>query len=406
MFSAEERGAIIMLFSLSLILILGFALSGIFNRLRIPGLLGMIITGILLGPYCLNLISTDILYISSDLREIALIVILARAGLSLDLKDLKKVGRPAVLMCFVPATFEMAAVTILAPVFFNISYVEAAIMGSVLAAVSPAVVVPRMLHLMEGGYGRNKSIPQLIMAGASVDDIYVIVLFTAFMGMYQGKGFSGASLVSVPVSIILGLLLGILCGLVLVWVFKKLHIRDTVKVLIILSISFIFVTLETALKLFIPVSGLLAVMALGATILKQYDILAKRLRGKFSKIWVGAEILLFVLVGAAVNIRYISNAGVFSVILILCALVIRICGVNVCLIKTKLNRKERFFCSIAYLPKATVQAAIGSIPLVSGVAAGNVILTVAVLAIMITAPLGAIGIDYSYKKLLHGGVRN
>lgn len=396
----------IMLFSLSLILILGFALSGIFNRLRIPGLLGMIITGILLGPYCLNLISQDILNISSDLREIALIVILARAGLSLDLKDLKKVGRPAILMCFVPATFELAAVTILAPVFLKISYVEAAIMGSVLAAVSPAVVVPRMLHLMERGYGRNKSIPQLIMAGASVDDIYVIVLFTAFMGMYQGKGFNGASLVSVPVSIILGLLLGILCGLILVWIFKKLHIRDTVKVLIILSISFIIVTLETALKPFIPVSGLLAVMALGGTILKQYDILAKRLMGKFSKIWVGAEILLFVLVGAAVNIKYISNAGILSVLLILFALVIRICGVNVCLIKTKLNRKERLFCSIAYLPKATVQAAIGSIPLASGVAAGNIILTVAVLAIMITAPIGAIGIDYSYKKLLHHSARN
>lgn len=394
-----------MLFSLSLILILGFALSGIFNRLRIPGLLGMIITGMLLGPFCLNLISPDILNISSDLREIALIVILARAGLSLDLKDLKKVGRPAVLMCFVPATFEIAAVTVLAPVFLNISYVEAAIMGSVLAAVSPAVVVPRMLHLMERGYGRDKSIPQLIMAGASVDDIYVIVLFTAFLGMYQGKGFSGASLLFIPVSIILGLLLGILCGLILVWIFKKLHIRDTAKVLIILSISFIFVTLERELKPFIPVSGLLAVMALGGTILKQYDILAKRLMGKFSKIWVGAEILLFVLVGAAVNIRYISNAGALSVILILCALVIRVCGVNVCLIKTNLNRKERFFCSIAYLPKATVQAAIGSVPLASGVAAGNVILTVAVLAIMITAPLGAIGIDYSYKKLLHGSVR-
>lgn len=400
-----KEAQLVMLFSLSLILIIGFSLSGIFNRLRLPGLLGMIITGIILGPYCLNLISPDILNISSDLREIALIVILTRAGLSLDLKDLKRVGRPAVLMCFIPATFEIAAITVLAPIFLNVSYIEAAVMGTVLAAVSPAVVVPRMLHLMETGYGRSKSVPQLIMAGASVDDVYVIVLFTAFMGMYQGKDFNAVSLISIPVSIILGLILGILCGLVLVKVFKKLHIRDTIKVLIILSVSFIFVTLESAVKSYVPVSGLLSVMALGATILKQHNILSKRLMGKFSKIWVAAEILLFVLVGAAVDIRFLSNAGLMYVILIICALVIRICGVNVCLLKTKLTRKERLFCSIAYLPKATVQAAIGSIPLTSGVAAGNTILTVAVLAIMITAPAGAIGMDYTYKKLLSCSIK-
>lgn len=394
-----------MLFSLSLILILGFSLSGLFNRLKIPGLLAMIITGIILGPYSLNLISPDILNISSDLREIALIVILARAGLSLDINDLKKVGRPAILMCFIPATFELAAITLLAPILLNVSYVEAAIMGTVLAAVSPAVVVPRMISLMERGYGKDKSIPQLIMAGASVDDVYVIVLFTAFMGMYQGNGFNAASLISVPISIVLGLILGILSGLLLVWIFKKLHIRDTIKVLIILSVSFIFVTLEAAIKPYIPLSGLLTVMALGGTILKRYEFLAKRLMGKFSKIWVGAEILLFVLVGAAVDVRFLSNAGLMSVVLILCALVFRICGVNTCLIKTKLNTKEKLFCSIAYLPKATVQAAIGSIPLTAGIAAGNTILTVAVLAIMITAPIGAIGIDYTYKKLLFHSIK-
>lgn len=389
-----------MLFSLALILIIGFTLSGILNRLRLPGILGMLVTGVILGPFVLNLISPDILNISKDLRQIALIVILSRAGLSLDIKDLKKVGRPAILMCFVPATFELVAITLLAPILFKVSYIEAAIMGTVLAAVSPAVVVPRMLKVMEGGYGKEKSIPQLILAGASVDDVYVIVLFTAFMGMYQGRGFSVLSLVAVPISIVVGLAIGILSGLLLVFVFKKLHIRDTVKILIILSVSFLFVTLESEVKAYIPMSGLLAVMALGGTILKKYEVLAKRLSNKFSKVWVGAEILLFVLVGAAVDIRFVADAGLMAVILILSALIFRICGVYICLIKTKLTNKEKLFCAIAYLPKATVQAAIGSIPLSAGVLAGNTILTVAVLSILITAPIGAIGIDRTYKKLL------
>lgn len=389
-----------MLFSLALILIIGFSLSGILNRLKIPGLLGMILTGILLGPYVLNLISPDILHISTDLRQIALIVILTRAGLSIDINDLKKVGRPAILMCFVPATFEIVATLILAPLLLHVTYIEAAIMGTVLAAVSPAVIVPRMLHLMESGYGKNKSIPQLIMAGASVDDIYVIVLFTSFLGMYKGDGFTASTLLTVPLSIITGLLLGVVSGLILVKLFKRIHIRDTIKVLILLSIAFLFVSLESFAKPYFPISGLLAVMALGGTILKTYEVLAKRLMGKFSKIWVGAEILLFVLVGAAVDISYLGNAGFNSVLLILGALLLRVIGVNVSLLKTKLNTKERLFCSIAYLPKATVQAAVGAIPLSAGVAAGNTILTVAVLAIMITAPLGAIGVDNSYKKLL------
>lgn len=390
-----------MLFSLSLILIIGFSLSGILNRLKIPGLLGMIATGILLGPFVLDLISPDILHISKDLREIALIVILTRAGLSIDLKDLKKVGRPAILMCFVPATFEIIAVTLLAPLLLKVTYLEAAIMGTVLAAVSPAVIVPRMIHLMESGYGKNKSIPQLIMAGASVDDIYVIVLFTAFLGMSGGEGFSALTLLTVPISIVSGLLLGIISGIFLIKLFKAIHMRDTIKVLIILSASFLFVSLEGFIKPYFPISGLLAVMALGGTLMKYYEPLAKRLMGKFSKIWVGAEIMLFVLVGAAVDITYLGNAGLNSILLILGALILRIMGVNISLLKTQLNFRERLFCSIAYLPKATVQAAIGAIPLSAGVAAGNTILTVAVLAILITAPLGAIGIDRSYKKWLH-----
>ena len=389
-----------MLFSLSLILIIGFSLSGILNRIKIPGLIGMIFTGVLLGPHMLDLISPEILGISADLREIALIVILVRAGLSIDMSDLRKAGRPALLMCFVPATFEIAAVTYLAPLLLGVSYIEAAIMGCVLAAVSPAVIVPRMIHLMETGYGKKSRIPQIIMAGASVDDIYVIVLFTAFLGMYRGECFSASTLVSVPASILSGVIMGAVTGIILVSIFKRIHMRDTVKVLIILSIAFMFVSIEDFMKPFFPVSGLLAVMSLGCSILRSYEILAKRLMGKFSKIWVGAEILLFVLVGAQVDISYLAGAGISSVLLILAALSLRIIGVSLSLAGTSLSLKERLFCSIAYIPKATVQAAIGAVPLSAGVGAGNTILTVAVLAIIISAPVGAIGIDRTYKKLL------
>jgi NhaP-type Na+/H+ or K+/H+ antiporter len=389
-----------MLFSLALMVLCGLLLSGTMQKLKMPGLVGMLITGIVLGPYALNLIAPGLLNISADLREIALIIILTRAGLALDIDDLKRVGRPAILMCFIPATFEIAATIIFAPKFFPISYLEAAIMGTVLGAVSPAVVVPKMLKLMESGYGKSKRIPQLILAGASVDDIYVIVLFASFMGMYRGSSFDIGSLARIPIAIVLGLLTGILLGFGLVKLFKKIHMRDTVKVLILLSTSFLLVTLETTIKAYVPMSGLLAVMALGGTILKQYGILAKRLSGKFSKIWVAAELILFVLIGATVDISYAAKAGIAAVALIFIALAIRICGVFVCLIRTKLNVKERLFCAIAYLPKATVQAAIGGLPLAAGIAAGNTILTVAVLAILITAPLGAIGIDATYKKLL------
>lgn len=397
----KKRLEIDMLFSIALMMIIGFLLSGIFNRLKLPGLLGMIITGIILGPYVLNLIASDLLNISKDLREIALIVILIRAGLSLDLRDLKKVGRPAILMCFVPATIEILTVVFLAPIIFNISYIEAAIMGTVLAAVSPAVVVPRMIKLIESGHGKDKSIPQLILAGASVDDIYVIILFTAFMGMYKGAAFDSKSLITVPISIILGLFVGIIVGLVLVYIFKKIHMRDTVKVFIILSLSFLIVSLETYIQDYVPMSGLLGVMALGGTILEAYGLLARRIIGKFSKIWVGAELLLFILVGAAVDIRYLAHAGIGSVAIILLALLGRIIAVNISLLKTPLNMKERLFCSIAYMPKATVQAAIGAIPLTAGVASGNLILTIAVLSIMITAPIGAIGVDRLHPRLLN-----
>jgi len=389
-----------MLLSLSLILIIGFSLSGILNKFKIPGLIGLIFTGILLGPQCLDLISRDILNISKDLREIALIVILLRAGLTLDLRDLKKVGRPAVLMSFVPATFEILAIFLIAPPLLGITSLEALILGAVLSAVSPAVVVPRMIHLMESGYGRKKRIPQLILAGASVDDIYVIVLFTAFLGVYGGNQLNAGVILSVPVSVLSGLVLGIITGVILVKVFKSLHIRDTIKVLIILSVSFLFMSFQDLIAPYFPLSGLLAVMALGGSLLKGYEMLARRIIGKFSKIWVGAEILLFVLVGAAVEIQALKGVGLKSVLLIVFALLFRMIGVFISLIRTNLNKKERLFTAVAYLPKATVQAAIGTIPLTQGVAAGSTILSMAVLAIILTAPLGALGIDRLHKKLL------
>lgn len=389
-----------MLLSFALMLFAGFALGGIMQRLRLPALLGMMLAGILLGPHVLGLIDPTILAISADLRQIALIIILIRAGLALNLDDLRRVGRPALLMCFLPATFELAAVVALAPPLLGISRLDAAVMGAVLAAVSPAVVVPRMLRLMEEGYGTAKGIPQLVMAGASVDDVYVIVLFSAFTGMQQGKGFDLSALAGVPISIVLGLLLGILAGFGMTWLFRTVHMRDTVKALLLLGVSFVFVSLEGALKGLVPMSGLLAVMALGGAILHRDRPVAVRLSGKYAKVWVAAELLLFVLVGAAVDIRYIGSAGLGAVCLIVVALVLRVAGVWLCLVKTALTRRERVFAAIAYLPKATVQAAIGGIPLALGLPAGNTILAVAVLAIMITAPLGAIGVDATYKKLL------
>lgn len=389
-----------MLMSLALIFLVGMAMGSIFGKLKLPRLLGMLITGIILGPYVLNLLDPTILSISPDLRQIALVIILTRAGLALDIEDLKKVGRPAVLMCFIPAVFEIVAFCILAPKFLGLTLLESAILGTVIAAVSPAVIVPKMLSLMEDGYGTKKSIPQLIMAGASVDDIFVIVLFTSFTGIATGGSFSPMTLVQIPISIILGFVLGIVLGLILVYLFKKIHMRDSMKVIIILSVSFIAINIEHALKEIVPVSGLLAIMSIGGTILKSYGKLAKRLSMKYTKLWVGAEIFLFVLVGATVNIQYARSSAVIAILLILCCLIFRMVGVFISLINTNLTLKERIFCAIAYSPKATVQAAIGAIPLSLGLACGEIVLTVAVLAILISAPLGALGIDMTYGKLL------
>lgn len=393
-----------MLLSLALIFVVGLALGKIFTSLRLPSLIGMLFTGIVLGPYVLNVLDPTILNISTELRQIALIIILTRAGLNLEIDDLKKVGRPAILMCCIPACFEIIGMILLAPIFLGVTVLEAAIMGCVVAAVSPAVIVPRMLKLMENGYGRDQSIPQMIMAAGSVDDVFVIVLFAATTSLAQGEAVTVMSFVVIPTSIILGLLAGILVGWLLSLLFTKIHMRDTEKVLILLAVSFFFVTAEKWFTGIIGFSGLLGVMALGATLQYKKHVVAKRLSEKFSRLWTCAEILLFVLVGATVNISYALQAGVAAIVLILCVLIFRILGVFICLIGTNLNKKERMFSAIAYMPKATVQAAIGGLPLSMGLACGDIVLTVAVLAILITAPLGAKFIDMSYEKLLQPSV--
>ena len=389
-----------MLLSIALILVVGMAMGWICRKVKLPSLLGMLLTGIVLGPYVLNLLDDSILSISSELRKIALIIILTRAGLGLDLTGLKKIGRPAVFMCFVPASFEMLGMILLAPKIMGVSVLEAAVMGAVLAAVSPAVVVPRMVKLMEEGYGTKQGIPQLILAGASVDDVYVIVLFSTFLGMMQGKGVSAVSFINIPVSILLGIAIGLILGAALSLYFEKVHIRDTAKVLIILSISFFLVVIEDTLMTPITFSALIAIMFIGIGLKKKREVVAVRLSAKYGKLWVAAEIFLFVLVGATVNITYLKNVGVKALILIAGALIFRMLGVFVCLLKTEFTGKERLFVMMAYTPKATVQAAIGGIPLSLGFACGDIVLTVAVLAIVLTAPLGAFAIDLSYKKLL------
>lgn len=389
-----------MLLSLALIFLCGMILGTIFNKFKLPSLIGMLITGILLGPYGLNLLAPTILGISTDLRQIALIIILTRAGLNLDIEDLKKVGRPAILMCFVPACFEIIGMIIIAPMLFSITRLEAAIMGTVVAAVSPAVIVPRMLKLMESGYGTRKSIPQMIMAGSSVDDVFVIVLFSVCTSLAQGGEITASRFLTIPTSIIFGLIGGVIAGLLLAQMFTKIHIRDSCKVIVVISVSFLLVTLEHNITGVIGFSGLLAVMALGATLKQREYEVSKMLSDKYSKLWVCAEIILFVLVGATVNIIYALKAGIMAIILILSVLIFRMVGVFVCLIKTKLNKKERIFTAFAYMPKATVQAAIGGLPLAMGLACGDIVLTVAVLAILITAPLGAFLVDITYRKFL------
>ena len=397
-----------MLTSLALVFLAGLALAAVCRKLKLPRIIGMLAAGILMGPYVLELLDSSILGISADLRQLALVIILVKAGLSLNIEDLKKVGRPAILMSFLPAVFEIAAFVLFAPIVLQIDRVEAAIMGAVLGAVSPAVVVPRMVQLMEEGYGANKRIPQMILAGASLDDVFVIVLFSAFVGMAQGHGAQIMEFVNIPVSIVLGILLGAAVGYVLAWFFewnyaRQRGIRNSMKVVIVLSVSFLLLAVESWLEAVIAVSGLLAIMSMALTLaMRSNPKVTGRLQEKFGKLWLAAEVILFVLVGAAVDIRYTLQAGAGAALMILIGLVFRCVGVWLCMLGTDLNRRERLYCVIAYLPKATVQAAIGSVPLALGLPCGNIVLSVAVLSILITAPLGAIGMDLSYQKLLTG----
>ena len=395
-----------MLTSLSFVFLLGLAMAALCQKFKIPRIIGMLVTGILLGPCVLNWLSESILGISSELRQMALIIILLKAGLSLNLADLKKVGRPALMMSCVPASFEILAFVIFAPAILHISRVEAAVMGAVLGAVSPAVVIPRMVQLMETKYGTDQRIPQMIMAGASCDDIFVIVLFSTFTNMAQGGSAHVADFINIPVSILLGIALGAVAGYGLSLFFetayaKEHYVRNSMKVILILGMSFFLMSVETWLKGKVSVSGLLAVVSMAALIrIKCIPKVSKRLSEKFGKLWIAAEVILFVLVGAAVDIRYTMQAGIAAVLMIFVGLMFRAVGVSLCMLGTKLNKKERLFCVIAYLPKATVQAAIGSVPLAMGLPCGQIVLSVAVLAILITAPLGAAGMDLTYDKLL------
>lgn len=396
-----------MVTSLALIFLIGLSAAFICRKIKLPRIIGMLVTGIVMGPYVLDFLDPKILGISSELRQIALIIILIKAGLSLNIDDLKKVGRPAILMSFLPALFEIGAFVLFAPSFLNVTRLEAAIMGAVLGAVSPAVVVPRMVQLMETGYGTDKSIPQLILAGASLDDVFVIVLFSTFVSMAQGNSANVMDFVNIPVSIVLGLIVGAAAGFVLSAIFEYAHkkdksIRQSLKVILSLGTAFLLMAVETWLENVVAVSGLLAVMSMACVIqMRCRREVSADLSAKYGRLWLAAEVILFVLVGAAVDIRYTLKAGAMAVLLIFIALLFRSVGVLLCLIGTPLNRKEKLYCVIAYLPKATVQAAIGSVPLSLGLPCGNIVLSVAVLSIIITAPLGAFGMDLSYKKLLN-----
>ncbi|OJG10082.1 potassium transporter [Enterococcus aquimarinus] len=385
---------------MSLVIFIGLLLGSLAKKLHLPSLIGLLFTGILLGPSVLNVLSDRFLALSSELRTVALIVILTRAGLSLDLADLKKVGRPAILMCFVPAVFEIIGTTLLAPSLLSISVSEALLLGSVIAAVSPAVIVPRMIHLMKQGYGQEQRIPQIILAGASVDDVFVLVLFTAFLGLNDGGTFSAIAFTRIPIAIFSGAFLGLAVGYFLVYVFNQFHIRDSVKVLVMLATAFLLMGLETALASSFPFSGMLSVMGVSLMIFRKKRPLAERLSLKFNKIWILAEIFLFVFVGASVDLSYAFSAGIAPLVLLVLVSLIRMLGVLVALLKTSLSRNEKLFCMMSYLPKATVQAAIGSIPFSMGLASGEMILTVAVLSILVTAPFGAWLIDRFYPVLL------
>lgn len=389
-----------MLLSIALIMLAGMGFSLLCRKIKLPGLFGMVIVGILLGPYVLNLIDPSVLAISAQLRKIALIIILARAGLTLNISDLKKMGRPAILMCFLPATLEMIGTVLLAPKLLSIPTMEAALLGAVIGAVSPAVIVPKMIRLIEEGYGTEKGIPQLILAGASADDVYVIVLFSTFTSLVQGGNVSVLRFVNIPVSVVLGILAGLLCGAFLAVMFMKWELTGTVKAIVFLCVCFLLSAAEDAISLPITFSSLIAVMFIGIAMQKKNGEDARILSGKFNELWKGAEVILFVLVGACVDISHLANAGASVLLLLAGALVFRMLGVWVCLLKTALSGREKLFCMLSYTPKATVQAAIGGIPLAMGLPCGDTILTVAVAAIMITAPLGAFAIDRTYQKFL------
>lgn len=385
-----------MFLSLGLIILLSISLYAIFTWLKLPGLLAFLITGILLGPYVIDVIDQTILGISAELRKIALVVILIRAGLSLDINDLKKVGRSAILLSFIPATFEIIAIGLLAPLLFDISMLQAFIMGAVIAAVSPAVIVPRMIDLIHKKKGTNKQIPQLVLAASSIDDIFVIIVFTILVQVYEAQSFAFTDVLLLPISLLGGIILGFLIGYGLVYLFKHMHFRDTLKVLILFAISFLLIYAED----FLPISGLLAIITLGITIFSFYPILASRLTLKFSKIWVVSEMMLFVLIGAAVDIFLFKSIGWLTLVLLLVSLLARSFGVQLSILKSHFFVKEKIFINFAYLPKATVQAAIGAIPLSLGMAGGELILAVSVLSIFITAPIGAILIDQTANKLI------
>ncbi|MDD6387756.1 MAG: cation:proton antiporter [Bacilli bacterium] len=388
-----------MLNSLALIILLGLVSAMILEKIKLPNIIGMLIVGIMLGPSMFNMLDESLLAISGDIKEIALIIILLKAGLSLDLTDLKKVGRPAVLLCFLPATFEILGFIIFGPKLLGLTLLESAILGAVMGAVSPAVIVPRMTSLLENGYGK-KGLPQMVIAGSSADDVYVIVIFTALLALAKGSKVSIMSFLNIPISIILGILLGVLVGSIMVYLFKNYKLRNTYKVIILLSICFLFVSIEKSLEGKLAISGFLAIMAMGVTIFNKYPSLSKIFQVKFSKMWLISEIILFVLVGASVNISYAFKAGLGTIIIIFIALLFRMLGTYLCLLKTKFNNKERLFTCITQIPKATVQAAIGGVPLEMGLLCGNTVLTVAVLSIIITAPLGSILIDKTQYKLL------
>ena len=385
-----------MLLSVGLIIILGLLLGWLASKLHLPRIIGMLLAGVILGPHFGNLLGSSIIDISGDLRKIALIIIIARAGLSLDISDLKKTGRPAVMLCFIPATLEMLAFVLFAPMIMGVTHLQAAILGAVMGAVSPAVTVPRLTKMIDEGYGTQKGIPQMLIAGASADDIYVIVLFTTLVGIEAGGSMDAVSLLRIPLEIILGAALGAVTGVILAFFFKKVHIRDSLKITIIMALSMLMYWFEGIA----PVSGLLAVMTTGIAINMRRPEVSKRLSVKFSKLWVAAEIFLFVLVGATVNIKYVTQAGFGMVIMLIIGLAFREIGTWLSILKTGLNKKEMTFCLISELPKATVQAAIGGVPLAMGLSCGNTVLTMAVLAIVITAPIGAIGMDLTQHRLI------